>query len=215
MTPAQRRAIETHWHAYGLEAGEAMDFSVVFGRAAPLTLEIGFGNGENLLSMAIAEPQSDFLGIEVHRPGIGHLLNAATEASLTNLKVIRADVTAVLPDNVADASFTRVLVLFPDPWPKRKHHKRRLLTSTFIAVLAAKIVDGGLLHLATDWQDYAEEMQKLIAANGCFGSVGNGIRPRWRFGTRFEARTQEAGRKVTNLLYRKIKADRGGRISTG
>lgn len=204
LTRAQRRAIETCWQVYGLEAAGVFDLDAAFGRCAPVTLEIGFGTGENLLSMALAEPQNNFLGVEVHRPGIGRLLQGAASAGVSNLKLVRADAVPVMRDHIADGVLARVLILFPDPWPKHRHHKRRLLTPAFVVTLAAKISRGGILHLATDWQDYAEVMRGLVAASGYFGAVGDGSRPRWRAETRFETRGSSAGRKVTNLLYRRF-----------
>ena len=203
MTPAQRRAIEAYWPVYGLNAEGLLDFPALFGRDAPVTLEIGFGNGENLLAMAATEPRHDFLGIEVYRPGIGRLLNAAHAARLTNLRLMYADAAEVMSESVADASLSRTLVLFPDPWPKRKHRKRRLLTPDFVAVLAAKTSTGGLLHLATDWQDYAQQIRRVVAVSGRFEPVGDACPPRCRR-TRFEVRGDVAGRKTTNLFYRRI-----------
>ncbi len=203
MTLAQRRAIEAHWPVYGVDAEGVLDFPTLFGRVAPVTLEVGFGSGENLLAMAVAEPEKDFLGIEVYRPGIGRLLNAAHTARLSNLKVMDADAAEVIPESIADASLSRVLVLFPDPWPKRKHRKRRLLTPAFVATLAAKTALGGLLYLATDWQDYVGQMRWVVAASGCFAPVGD-AHPRWRCRSRFEVRGDQAGREITKLLYRRV-----------
>lgn len=204
LTRAQRRAIEAQWQVYGLEASGVFDLAGIFGRHAPVTLEIGFGNGENLLSMATAEPQNNFLGVEMHRPGIGCLLQGAAGAGLTNLRLVRADAVSFVRDNIADGALDRVLILFPDPWPKQRHRKRRLLTSEFAATLASKIGKGGLLHLATDWQDYAETIQELIVASHRFAVAGSGGRPPWRSETRFETRGYSAGRAVTNLLYRRL-----------
>ena len=203
MTPAQRRAIEMYWPAYGLDVEGMLDFPALFGRDAPATLEIGFGNGENLLEMAVAEPGQNFLGVEVYRPGIGRLLHAAHAAGVANLKVMYADVVEAVSESMADASLSRVLILFPDPWPKRKHRKRRLLTPAFIATLAAKTSAGGLLHLATDRQDYAEQIRWVVAMSGYFEPVG-GARPCWRRRTHFEIRGDKAGRKITDLPYRRI-----------
>ncbi len=203
LTRGQRRALVAHWSTYGLAPDGVLDLAAVFGRRAPVTLEIGFGNGANLLAMAAAESEADFLGIEVYRSGIGRLLCAAAETGLINLKVIRADAAEVLQRNVADNAFARVLILFPDPWPKRRHHKRRLLTPAFIATLADKMHPGGVLHLATDWREYADSMRAAVAGDGRFEPIGDGGRPAWRPETRFEARGREAGREVANLLYRR------------
>ena len=204
LTSGQQHALDEHWPTYGLVPEEVLDFRAVFGRLAPVTLEIGFGNGDNLLAMAVAEPQADFLGVEVHRPGVGRLLLGAVEAGLSNLKVIRADVVEVLREHVAPSAFARVLILFPDPWPKRRHHKRRLVTPPVIAMLAGRMCSGGMLHLATDWREYADSMRTVVAGSGQFEPVSNGRRPAWRPETRFEARGREAGRETVNLLYRRI-----------
>ncbi len=206
LTPGQWRALEVHWPAYGLmpgAPGDLFDFAAVFGRRAPLTLEIGFGNGDSLLAMAASEPQSDFVGVEVYRPGIGRLLRGAAEAGLTNLKVIRADAAEVLQHHIADASFERALILFPDPWPKQRHHKRRLLTLPFITTLADKVRPGGLLYLATDWREYADSIREVVAGSGRFEPVGGGCSA-GRTETRFEMRGREAGRTAVNLLYRRL-----------
>ena len=158
LTAAQRRALKAHWPRYGVAVDGLLDMDALFGRRATRTLEIGFGNGDNLLAMATAEPHNDFLGIEVHRPGIGRLLHLAAAAGLTNLKVIRADAVEVLREHVADRTFDRVLILCPDPWPKHRHHKRRLLSPSFVATLADKMRAAGTLYLATDWSEYAEWM---------------------------------------------------------
>ena len=208
LTRGQQRALDAHWSAYGLEPdrarGEVLDFTAVFGRRAPVTLEIGFGNGDNLLAMAAAEPHADFLGIEVHRPGIGRLLSRIAEMTLSNLKVIRDDAVEVLQNHVAAAAFERVLILFPDPWPKRRHHKRRLLKPAFIDTLADKMCAHGVLHLATDWHEYADSMREVVAASRRFELVGDGTRPPWRPETRFEMRGRKAGREAVNLLYRRL-----------
>ena len=204
LTPGQRRALDVYWPVYGLAPEGVLDFEAIFGRRAPVALEIGFGNGANLLAMAVAEPRTDFLGIEVHRPGIGRLLSAAAAAGLSNLRVIRADAAEVLRHHVSDAAFERVLILFPDPWPKRRHHKRRLLSPGFASLLAARIRPGGVLHLATDWREYADSIRAILAGSGRFEPVGEGSRPAWRCETRFERRGREAGREVVELLYRRV-----------
>ena len=202
LTSGQQRALEAHWPVYGLVPDGVLDFVAVFGRCAPVTLEIGFGNGDNLLETACAEPQADFLGIEVHRPGIGRLLRRAAEAGLSNLKVVRADAVEVLHRHIADAALARVVILFPDPWPKRRHRKRRLLNHKFVETLAAKLRPGGLLHLVTDWRDYADSIRKTVAGCGRFEPVaGDAVRTSR---TRFERRGHEAGRDTIRLLYRRV-----------
>lgn len=205
LTAGQRRAFEAHWPTYGLspQAGGTFDLAAAFGRRAPVTLEIGFGAGDSLAALAAAEPQHDFLGIEMHRPGIGRLLHLAAERGLTNLRVIRADAVEVLQQHVADDAFERVLILFPDPWPKRKHHKRRLLTPAFTATLAGRMRPNGLLQLATDWPDYADAMRKTIEGDGRFVATKDDARAVSCFDTRFEQRGSAAGREIARLLYRR------------
>ena len=204
LTRGQRRALETHWRTYGLEPTGLLDFTVVFGRRAPVALEIGFGNGENLLAMATAEPQTNFLGIEVHRPGIGHILQSVARAELSNLKIICADAVEVLQNNIADSTFERALILFPDPWPKRKHHKRRLLTAPFIEMLAHKMCSGGLLHLATDWREYADSINNVMGESHYFTVMSDSQCLDWCLQTRFEKRGHEAGREIVKMLYQRV-----------
>ena len=203
LTTGQRRALDAYWPAYGLVPDGVLDFAAVFGRRAPLTLEIGFGNGDNLLAMAAAEPQADFVGVEVHRPGIGRLLRNAAETGLSNLRVICADAAEVLRCNAPDRSFDRVLVLFPDPWPKRRHHKRRLLAPPFIAMLADRMRAGGMLYLATDWREYADAIREAVMGSGRFEPVDGGC-PGRHCETRFEQRGRAAGHRTVELLYRRL-----------
>src|SRR5690606_34689347 len=155
ITPAQERAFAQHWGRYGLEPrGTPRDFAAVFGRRAPLVLEIGFGNGEQLCAAAAAEPERDFVGIEVHRPGVGHLLNALAAAALDNVRLYHHDAIEVLRDDIAPAALAETRIGFPDPWPKKRHHKRRLIQPGFVALLASRTAPGGRLHLATDWAGY-------------------------------------------------------------
>ena len=153
MTDAQQRALLDLWPRYGVPAGEApLELATLFGRSAPCTLEIGFGNGDHLATRAAAEPQRNFLGVEVHRPGIGHLLRAASVASLANLRVIEQDAVEVLRLRIAPEALDEVQILFPDPWPKKRHHKRRLIQPDFAILVASRLRRGGRLHLATDWE---------------------------------------------------------------
>src|SRR5690606_32542890 len=163
MTPAQARAFELHWARYGLQAGEApLDLDAVFGRRARRVLEIGFGNGEALCEAAAAEPDTDFIGIEVHGPGVGRLLKDAAAAGIGNLRVFQQDAVEVLDRAIAAHSIDEVRLFFPDPWPKKKHHKRRLLQPDFAARVRRVLVPGGRLHMATDWPDYAEHMLAVM-----------------------------------------------------
>src|SRR5262249_19890038 len=152
------RALKELWPAFGLEASQPLDLGSVYGRAARRCLEIGFGVGEVIGNLAERHPECDYLGIEVHRPGVGRLLLRAQEAGLKNLRVIAKDAVQVLQECIADESFDEVLVFFPDPWHKKRHHKRRLIEPGFVATLAAKLKPDGVLRLATDWEDYAQRM---------------------------------------------------------
>jgi tRNA (guanine-N7-)-methyltransferase len=170
-------------------------------------LEIGFGNGEQLLASALAEPDRDFLGIEVHRPGVGYLLARAAAAGVTNLRVINHDAVAVLTNLLAPGSLAEVRVLFPDPWPKKRQQKRRLIQPPFLALLATRLAPGGVLHLATDWEDYAQQMLAVgDAAPDYANAHGAGHyapRPDWRVESRFERRGTRLGHGVWDLTFRR------------
>jgi tRNA (guanine-N7-)-methyltransferase len=210
ITPAQQRALDEHWARYGVEfAPGVLDLAPLFGRVASCTLEIGFGNGDHLLERARCQPAQDFLGIEVHRPGIGHLLLAAAAAGIANLRVIAHDAVEVLQQQIAPASLDEVQLLFPDPWPKKRHHKRRIVQHEFVALVASRLRAGGRLHMATDWEPYAEEM--LLVLNGCTllanCAVGGGFiaaeAAGTRRATRFERRAERLGHRVRELLFRR------------
>jgi tRNA (guanine-N7-)-methyltransferase len=208
MTEAQERAFEEYWPRFGLEpAGAPRDFDAVFGRRAERVLEIGFGNGEALRRAGIDDPARDYLGIEVHRPGVGRLLNALAADGTPNVRVYCHDAVEVLQGDIADASLGEIRIWFPDPWPKKRHHKRRLVQPVFAALLARKLRPGGLLHLATDWQDYAGHMWDVLDAEPALdneaGPRGWFDRPAWRPQTHFEARGLRLGHGVWDLLYRR------------
>lgn len=203
LTPGQRRALAELLPRYGIDSGDGtIDFAAVFGREAPVWLEIGFGNGDALRYMAARHPEIDFVGIEVHRPGVGRLLRAIDDEGLTNVRVIRADAAEVLRDNMRDGSLARVLIFFPDPWPKKRHHKRRLVQPPFVREIARVLEPGGILHLATDWQDYAGHMQAVLDAEGRFANATD-AHADYRPLTRFEQRGEDKGHKVYDLLYRR------------
>jgi tRNA (guanine-N7-)-methyltransferase len=203
LTPGQQNALRRLWPRYGLDPQQRLDPAAVFGRSAALTLEIGFGNGASLAAMAAAEPGRDFIGIEVHRPGVGQLLKALESGGLENVRVYCHDAIEVLNRCIDEHSLDRVLLLFPDPWPKKKHHKRRIVQADFVTLLARKLKAGGLLHMATDWQPYAEHMQAVMAGNPAFQACPAGhpdcrsTRPT----TRFEQRGRRLGHAVTDLYY--------------
>ena len=208
ITEPQRKAFDDHWANYGLSLHDGpADWPTIFGRTVPVVLEIGFGMGDSLLEMAVAEPEKDFIGIEVHAPGVGRLINNAAEQGATNLRVYMADALDVLEDCIPDASLSRVQIYFPDPWHKKKHHKRRIVQPEFVQRLRDKLVVGGLLHLATDWQNYAEHMLEVMsAAEGYRNAAGEGYaqRPAFRPSTKFERRGERLGHGVWDLLFEKV-----------
>jgi len=219
LTSGQQRALETLWPRFGVdtpgvavleeerkEHGPApLDLVALFGRNNPKVLEIGFGNGASLAEMAAAHPDLDYLGIEVHRPGVGNLLRLLGERDIHNVRVICDDAVQVLKYHLADASLDRVQLYFPDPWHKKRHHKRRIVSPEFVALVAQKLKPGGIFHLATDWQDYAEQMLAVMtAAPGFHNLAGEGKyspRPEWRPLTKFEQRGQRLGHGVWDLLF--------------
>jgi tRNA (guanine-N7-)-methyltransferase len=206
MTPAQSRALVELWPRFGVEAGPGMiDLPQLFGRDAPCFLEIGFGMGDALAQMAQARPEHNFLGIEVHRPGLGNLLRKLDDLHLDNVRVLAHDAVEVLRDSVADASLAGVYVFFPDPWPKKRHHKRRLIQPEFAALLCRKLARGGRLHLATDWEHYAQQMLAVLDATaGLRNSAGQGRYSNSRDDrplTKFERRGLRLGHGVWDLIY--------------
>jgi tRNA (guanine-N7-)-methyltransferase len=205
-TEAQKRAFELHWPAFGLDyAGVQRDFDAVFGRKAERVLEIGFGNGEQLAFAAGNEPARDFIGVEVHGPGVGRLLNALAADARGNVRVYQHDAVEVLREEVADGALDEVRIYFPDPWHKKKHNKRRLVNPEFVAMLCDKLRTGGRLHLATDWEPYAEQMLEVCEAEprlrNAEGPRASVPRPQWRRQTHFETRGQKLGHGVWDLLY--------------
>jgi tRNA (guanine-N7-)-methyltransferase len=182
---------------------ERLDAAAAFGRKAPLVVEIGFGMGQATAQIAQARPDLDYLGIEVHAPGIGALLQRIDEAALTNLRIVQHDAVAVLEAMIAPESLSGVHVFFPDPWPKKKHHKRRLIQPPFVALLASRLAPGGRLHCATDWQPYAEQMLAVLSAETQLVNSANGFAPRpdERPLTKFEQRGQTLGHGVWDLVF--------------
>jgi len=204
-TPAQERALGELWPAYGIDPEMPLDLEAVFGRKAQRCLEIGFGAGEVIGALAEINPHIDYLGIEVHRSGVGRLLLRAHQGALKNLRDICQDAVDVLREHVADESFDEILVFFPDPWHKKRHHKRRLIDPSFAALAAAKLRAGGALRMATDWQDYAEQMLAVCNATPALKSVSVDAsyvpRPDFRPATRFERRGERLGHGVWDLAY--------------
>jgi tRNA (guanine-N7-)-methyltransferase len=205
MTDSQKRALEELWPRFGLEAtaSRPMSLQQIFGREAPVVVEIGFGNGDHLLARAQAEPGTDFLGVEVHRPGAGRVLNRAAAADLRNLRVACHDAVEVLRGWLPERCLAEILVYFPDPWPKKKHHKRRLISPSFATLAASRLAPGGLLKLATDWAHYAGQMRAVLDAEPML-SGGPVPRPQDRPLTRFETRGMKLGHEVFDLVYRRV-----------
>lgn len=206
MTEGQKRAYDIHWPTKGLALADGkVDFADVFGRRAPVALEIGFGMGDSLAAMAKNDPDTDFVGVEVHSPGVGRLMYLIDELGIDNLRAYCDDAVEVLEHCVPDASLSRVQIYFPDPWHKKRHHKRRLIQPDFIALLAQKLCDGGVLHLATDWENYAEHMMAVMTASPDFSNTqGLGVyapRPEYRPVTKFEKRGERLGHGVWDLLF--------------
>lgn len=209
LTKGQQKAIDECWPKMGLEHQQGLlDFSQIFGRNAPVVLEIGFGMGKSLVAMAAAEPEKDFIGIEVHRPGVGACLSEAQAAGLTNLRVFEHDAVEVLADCIADNSLSRMQLFFPDPWHKKRHHKRRIVQADFAQKLRQKLQVGGVFHMATDWQNYAEYMLEVMSAAPGYKnlSVDNDYvpRPEHRPLTKFEQRGHRLGHGVWDLMFEKI-----------
>jgi tRNA (guanine-N7-)-methyltransferase len=209
LTAAQRRAMDAYWSRYGVDFSPTrLDLDALFGRAARHVVEIGFGNGDHLVELAAAHPEADFIGIEVHPPGVGHVLLNAHAANLTNLRVCNHDAMEVLAQMIQADSLDCVLVLFPDPWHKARHHKRRLVNPAFASLAASRLRSGGTLQLATDWTPYAEWMLEVLNGHPDFRNLSpdNGWVPRdvARNPTRFERRGERLGHAVHDLLYERV-----------
>ena len=203
MTKAQRSAFELGWDTYGLRLADgAIELDTVFGRNNPKVVEIGFGMGGSLLEMVEAQPDTDFIGIEVHPPGVGSLINAAQEKNISNLRVYLADATDVLNECFADGSLDRVQIYFPDPWHKKKHNKRRIIQPKFLQLIREKLRLGGIVHMATDWQPYAEQMLELVGEADGFKNMAQDYvpRPDFRPLTKFERRGERLGHGVWDLM---------------
>lgn len=206
VSRAQRRAHEALLPAYGIPfTGHVIDLDRIFGRRAPKILEIGFGMGETTAAIAARHPECDYLGIEVHTPGVGSLLKQIEKAGLTNVRVIQHDAVEVLREMIAPGSLDAVHVFFPDPWPKKRHHKRRLIQPAFVALLVERMRPGACLHVATDWQDYAEHILATLAAEPTLRNTANGFAPRpgHRPLTKFESRGLKLGHRVWDIVFRR------------
>lgn len=207
MTAGQLRAVRESGPRFGLDAAAGMvNFPQVFGRVAPCFLEIGFGTGHSLLEAAVKHPEMDFIGVETHLPGVGALFAGIESAGITNVRVMHEDVVKVLAECIPDGSLAGIQIFFPDPWPKRRHHKRRLIQPSFVAACAAKLSAGGTLHLATDWEDYAVHMMRVLSDSPLLKNMAGlnqyaGRAERRPLITRFERRASLAGHVVRELAF--------------
>ena len=201
LTTAQQKAFDNYWQEYGVEFSSALlDFNALFGRSAAITLEIGFGNGDNLADMAIAAPTHNFIGVEVHEPGVGHCLLRIEESGARNVRLIRHDAAEVLQDWLTDRSLARINLFFPDPWHKKRHHKRRIVQPEFVSLLATKLQPGGIFHVATDWADYADHIDAIMKASNKFSAPPDA--PADRSITRFDSRGKRLGHSNWERAWR-------------
>jgi tRNA (guanine-N7-)-methyltransferase len=209
-TPAQKRALEELLPKYGLRfTGEPISPVQVFARSAPLVLEIGSGMGETTIEIAKARPDADFIAVEVHGPGVGSLLNRVYAANLGNVRIIRHDAHEVLEHMIDDDALAAIHLFFPDPWPKKRHHKRRMVQPAFVALAARKLKAGGVLHAATDWPDYAEQMNEVLSKEALLEPAPAGFAARPL--TKFESRARRLGHPVRDLVFRRREKAPGAR----
>ena len=202
----QQRAYAQLMPRFGLPySARPLDFAQVFGRRAPVVAEVGFGMGETTARIAAANPHVDYLGIEVHAPGVGSLLKQVGEAGLSNVRIVQHDAVEVMREMVAPASLDAIHVFFPDPWPKKRHHKRRLLQPAFVSLAASRLAPGGIFHVATDWEEYAHEVLAVFAAEPQIGNTADAFapRPESRPETKFERRGLKLGHGVWDIVFRK------------
>ncbi len=209
LTPGQQRAMDDLFPRFGIEeSAQPLDLDTIFGRTAPRILEIGFGNGESLAEIAKNHPQNDYIGIEVHRPGVGHLLIKIEELALTNVRVFCADAVEVLEKQIPDDSLDALYLFFPDPWHKKRHHKRRQVQPEWAQLVRRKLKLGGQLHLATDWQNYAEHMLEVMSRAEGFANLSDTndyvTKPNYRPETKFERRGVRLGHGVWDILFEKV-----------
>jgi len=210
MTAAQQQGYDSGWHQWGLSYQSGpLDIPETFERLAPVVLEIGFGMGQSILAMAKATPDCNFIGIEVHTPGIGKLMSGMKEQAVDNLRIYHHDAVEVLRDCIPENSLDTVQIFFPDPWHKRKHHKRRLIQAIFVELLRTRLKPGGLLHLATDWENYAGQMMAVLSGTDTYkNSYGEGQyapRPEHRPYTKFEKRGERLGHGVWDLMFTRVR----------
>ncbi len=211
LTESQQRAIDELWPVWGVEYDESpLDLEALYGRDAPLVVEIGFGNGDTLVQLAAEHPDKNFLGIEVHEPGVGHCLIAAREAGIENLRILSHDAVEVLEHQLGASTVTRLNLYFPDPWPKKRHHKRRILQPTFLALVHSRLVEYGRFHIATDWANYAEHIDEVFAGSDLYRlherREHDGDAPFERPVTKFERRGLRRGHRIWDWCFEAILA---------
>lgn len=208
MTGSQQRALDELWPRFGIDPGTTIDPPALFQRNAPLHLEIGFGMGHALLELALANPESDYLGIEVHRPGVGRLLDEIDKKGIKNIRLLKHDAIEVISEQIPEISLDSVMLFFPDPWHKKRHNKRRIVQPDFVRKIHNILKPGGVFHLATDWEEYSEWMMDIISnAPGFVNVAGAGnfsTRPASRPITKFEKRGLRLGHGVWDLLFEKV-----------
>lgn len=207
MTAAQQRAIDTLWPRFGIDyCRQTVDLDACFGRSNPKVLEIGFGMGTATAEIAKRLPDTDFLAVDVHGPGVGNLLKLIEEGQLGNIRVMRHDAVEVVEDMLADASLDGIHIFFPDPWHKKRHNKRRLVQAPFVAKLLPKLKSGGYIHMATDWEEYAAQMLEVLGGFAELQNTADGYSPMpdYRPETKFEARGKRLGHGVWDLVFKKI-----------
>lgn len=213
MTDSQNKGYQTLWDEFGIEfSHRQLDIDEIFGRKAPLILEIGFGMGDSLLTQAIQEPERNFLGIEVHKPGVGRLMNEVKKAGVSNLKIMCEDAVEVLTDALPSRSLEGVQIYFPDPWHKKRHHKRRIIQPDLIKFLANRVRIGGFCHLATDWEPYATWILESFSRHPAWQNISNDSRyvsrPKRRPITKFEIRGEKLGHNIFDLVFKAKASDK-------
>lgn len=208
ITSAQKTALQSLWPEYGINPTTPLDLAGIFANPTPLVVEIGFGDGENIAQSALQHPDLNFIGVEVHKPGIGRLLMKAGELRLNNIRIFHGDAVGFLSECIPPSSVHRINLYFPDPWPKKRHHKRRILTPEFVSSICSALENGGYFHCATDWANYAVSMQETLEASELVnvetlsGADRNPLPARIR--TKFEKRGLRLGHQVRDLIYQKL-----------
>ena len=212
ITRAQSAALTECWSEFGVNFDSGfLDLKQLFGRECPVIVEIGFGNGRTLVSLAAQSPECNFLGLEVYRPGVGSLLSMLKKNGITNVKVAMEDAAEFLKHRIRESTLTKILIFFPDPWPKKRHHKRRLVQPEFLDMCTTRLVPGGQIHIATDWEDYAYEMLAYLRQQQGLYNVAEGggfaERPAFRPSTKFENRGRERGHGIWDLVFQREVTD--------